>query len=185
MALLGLGVLAGAGAVVDYWPVGLRFPRMDPAFAAPVTAPGPLAVPESPLRAADGVPRRVARTITAATLTPAAVPDAQYASLPATDDPVALGDVVELSELPAPALLVATSTLTSDMHGGHAYLAAPVAAPPAESTYNAEAVDHGGFIGGALRRTGSSIARTGARTGGSLVDAVRIVGSAVRRALPD
>jgi hypothetical protein len=43
----------------------------------------------------------------------------------------------------------------------------------------------GSFITSAFRRTGASIVRTGVKTGSSLVDAVRVVGGVVRRALPD
>ena len=41
------------------------------------------------------------------------------------------------------------------------------------------------WITGAVKRTGSSLARTGARTKASFVDVFRAVNRAVRRALPD
>ena len=44
--------------------------------------------------------------------------------------------------------------------------------------------DHDGLITGAFKKTGSSIVKTGARTGTSIVDAMRVVSGMVRRALP-
>jgi hypothetical protein len=41
-----------------------------------------------------------------------------------------------------------------------------------------------GLITGAFKKTGSSLVRTGARTGASIFDAVRVVSGVVRRALP-
>jgi hypothetical protein len=41
-----------------------------------------------------------------------------------------------------------------------------------------------GLITGAFKKTGSSIVRTGARTGASIFDAMRVVSGVVRRALP-
>jgi hypothetical protein len=42
-----------------------------------------------------------------------------------------------------------------------------------------------GFLGSAFKRTGTSIVKTSMKTGGSIFGAVRVVGSAVRRVLPD
>jgi hypothetical protein len=41
------------------------------------------------------------------------------------------------------------------------------------------------MLTGAFKRTGTSIVRTGVRTGASIFDALRVVSGAVRRALPD
>ena len=46
LALLGLGVLAGTGALVDYWPASTRFPVVSPAFRPPDFA---LAVAAAPV----------------------------------------------------------------------------------------------------------------------------------------
>jgi hypothetical protein len=45
--------------------------------------------------------------------------------------------------------------------------------------------DDGSLVTGAFKRTGSSIVRTGVKTGASIFDALRVVSGAVRRALPD
>jgi hypothetical protein len=190
LALVGLGVLAGAGAVVDYWPVGIRFPGLPSVSAGSVEVPVPLSLPTT-----DAVELAAAGTSTRAPLVViepvetyaeahGEVP-ATFAPLPASQSLTFMGDAVELSDLPAPALVVASSELTPEMFGEGARLPAPaVAVAAAPEAYRAEAAERGGFISGAFRRTGSSIARTGAVTGGSVVDAVRIVGGAVRRVIP-
>jgi len=50
IAVCGLGLLAGAGALVDYWPTGVVMPVVGPAFATPQLASA-LPVPASALKA--------------------------------------------------------------------------------------------------------------------------------------
>jgi hypothetical protein len=45
--------------------------------------------------------------------------------------------------------------------------------------------DEDGLLAGALKKTGTSIVKTGVKTGSSLLVAFRAVGGAVRRVLPD
>ena len=50
LALLGLGVLAGTGALVDYWPSGVRLPAVESSFVQPELSLA-LAVPtEDPIK---------------------------------------------------------------------------------------------------------------------------------------
>jgi hypothetical protein len=66
-----------------------------------------------------------------------------------------------------------------------------VAFDDAESRFPAPAAltdnesDGDSFITSAFKRTGSSIVKTGVKTGASIFDAVRVLGGAVRKALPN
>lgn len=191
-------MLAGTGAVVDYWPVGFRHPQSFAAFEpAARDVPVPLAVPvAAAARVASTTSDRVPMPDGDRAATPGVRPAAttmaatmSYPSLPATVGAVTLGDAVDLRPLPPPVLVVARDDMSS--FGSNAALR-QVTAPP--SAFRADHVtayaapadrDGDGFFAGAFKRTGTSILRTGAKTGTSLVDAVRVVGSVVRRALPN
>lgn len=184
LALFGLGVLAGAGAVVDYWPVGVRLQVGESAFAQPFDPlPGPLPVPAPQATAA--IAHRDQPSPGAVARAPVAV-RASYASLPTSGLVFELGDPVDLQPLPPPELVLVRSDLS--------LASVPVRLmAPAGTSLRAEAAGlaatasdrDGGFITGAFRKTGSSIVVAGARTGTSLIDAARVVGSMFRRALPD
>jgi hypothetical protein len=192
LALLGLGVLAGAGALVDYWPSGVALPAVDAGLVQPELArslPVPdrqpnLDVPARRPRIAPPVvavvepaprefvipetPRLALATVSAAWLTPA-VFTAPPVSVPvqafAVTDDYTLGEEVALTD-PTP---WPTTTLA-------------MSAPPVEMS---EDETFGGRLTGMVKRTGTSIARTGRRTGASIVEAFRVVSGAVRRALPN
>lgn len=188
LALCGLGVLAGAGALVDYWPVGVRFPvAASPVFASanpavsPVSDADPLTVLAGLLEAQPHAPR----TIEAHTPSDLPVMSASYESLPTMDADFDIGTPVGLELLPAP-VFVNVRHVVPTLPGASVRLTAPSAAHALDDGFTrADSDGHGGFITSAFRRTGSSIVRTGVKTGSSLVDAVRVVGSVVRRALPD
>lgn len=200
LALCGLGALAGAGAVVDYWPVAVRFP------SAPAPVVRDVAVPPTP-RVSDDV------FVTLASLLDTAPSPAQtrqtpvaprpYASVRATDVPdrvgespaplpvatpglLRVGTPVALETLPLPAFVSARQEMPEP-----AMVPARLAAPVDDRRLEVGMVpmaDTGtepGMLSSAFRKTGTSIVRTGLRTGTSLVDAVRVVGGAVRRAWPN
>lgn len=185
LALLGLGVLAGTGALVDYWPTsGGELPAAASVFVrpeatrvlpapdpkAPVLRPSPvqsvataastaseeLQIPVLPVRAsADFV---VVQTLALAGPPPAELtPSPMFASQ---------GELIDFS---APLTPATTATLA---------MAGPV---------NSAAADGGDgfFLTGAFKRTGASILRTGAKTGASFMEILRAVNRTVRRALPD
>jgi hypothetical protein len=195
LALMGLGVLAGAGALVDYWPSGTRLPRVVAVFPQPAEfALPPIPVPEQVPVAAASV-ARVRR--------PAPIPARAAVDVPSL--PVAVStagiaaDPVELvaplaGPAPAPAL-APVSVLASageEIALSDPDLAVRTDAEPVEmvAAFSAPSAalgvdDHpAGVITGALKSAGSSIVRTGMKTGASFVDMLRVVNRAMRRALP-
>jgi hypothetical protein len=192
LALLGLGVLAGAGALVDYWPVGVRLPDASVTLTLPPVAMA-LPVPDRAPRSLASVPDQVVpasfvrRELVDDTLD--ARPDA--ATLPiATMADLGVGRPVGLR---APAVLhasIVSSVSTrpfddvlaavAEYDGGlvdDALFSEPV-------PYNGDD-DTDGFLTAAFKKTGTSIVRTSVKTGASVFDAFRFVGGAVRRALPN
>lgn len=199
LALCGLGVLGGFGAVVDYWPVAIRFPGAE----APLTRD----VPPTPAVPGDAW-ERVEQA--AAMLAPAAAPTASRttrrdtgapvavaaAALPSSIDlvrPVAALDTghaaMQRLDAPLPAHLpvIATNRPPSVPAAVVTRLdvPSPAASAPAPSGAVAADIADGGMFGSAMRVTGRSLARSGAATGSSVAGAVRFVGGVFRRALPD
>lgn len=177
LALLGLGLLAGVGALVDYWPVGVGTPQIASlGFAVPEPLmAGPAADIQIPVRFAE--PARAARPTVLATLV---VTDR-------IEQPV--GRPLEIAEptraLPEPAPASAIAIPVAELA-----LAEPALPPgpdfdPAviyqlggneseESGLLADAVDM-------MKSTGSTIARGGVITGSSLVGALRVVSGAFKK----
>jgi hypothetical protein len=189
LALCGLGVLAGAGALVDYWPVGVRFPAAaSPVFGvsaatlSPSSDPAALAVLAGLLDA----PRRTAPAQPTARRTEPVPVIMTYESLPTMDVVSSIGMRVDVEALPAPAFVNVRHDVPT-LPGAQVHLTAPALDRELDDRFSRAAADcgGGGFITSAFRKTGSSIVRTGVKTGTSLVGAVRVLGSAVRRALPD
>jgi hypothetical protein len=193
LALLGLGVLAGAGALVDYWPTGVTMPDAGSALARPAIAraiavnPATLTSPAI-ARAARRAPRALETTMITSS-----APAEHYA--PVTLPVVVSADLRVGHEVGIAAPVLRTAALTSASSD-------PVPARM-ESLYEPYTLgdddfarypepaslmsddDSDGFFSGAFKKTGTSIVRTGVRTGASIVDAVRVVGGAVRKALPN
>ena len=117
---------------------------------------------------------------------PPSEPVVVYASLPATGAfSSAFGETVELNRLPVPEFLAVSHDMPP-MSEVYPELPAPVSQLMANRTSSgpADSTDDS-FLTGAFKRTGTSIVKTSMKTGVSIFDAVRVVGSAVRRALPD
>jgi hypothetical protein len=198
LALLGLGVLAGAGALVDYWPVGLS----TPAVATPIrhaSLEGPLPVPPVDVQpAAPDVwsPAAVRPApVTLARATAPVVPARFVAALPISESAVHVGPAVRLPE-PAVSPEYTTALIADVVAADHpvAELVATAGLLPPPSmpgvrlapvgSSSTSLVDEGGRITGAFKKAGSSIVKTGARTGASIFDTLRVVSGMVRRALP-
>jgi hypothetical protein len=178
LAVLGLGLLAGAGAVVDYWPVAGPVPAVTSA--------------KLPAPAIPGLVQRLDQRIPAPKLTTATRPvvvrgtilaknvgSARF--LPAAAKPAVTIAAVEAPLPVQPVPQASWPTIESQW----ALLAQPVQevawqfAPAPAAT-----AAHSGFIGGALRKTKDSIVKTGAVTGATIADAFRGVVGAFKKVSP-
>jgi hypothetical protein len=188
LALVGLGLLACAGAIVDYWPVPGEPPRvarapriLPPQATIPALARLSVPVPSAAARAA-------ARQPLAATTRPAPSQSGEVFLSLAAASPEPLGEPIELAPPPADA---ATVEGAPDVLGDQTGLVAPTfqrepkpvgSAPAALQLATNPPSD--GFITGALKKTGESIVKTGAATGASIVDAFRGVVGAFKKVSP-
>jgi len=190
LALLGLSLIAGVGALVDHWPTGgamqvpasLAHPQVAGALGVPrlsirtpdVASPMlPVASPSTPARRTSTVARRVE---TPPQPLPASVPVMSVAmAVPWSLNDVTLTappsrfDVTPAPAVSAPATLLALSE-PSLPDGGLRLVAA--------SDNGSD--DGDGFITGAFKKTGLSIIRGGAKTGASIADAARALGGAFK-----
>ena len=194
LAIAGLGVLAGIGALVDYWPTGSNMPSIQAGSLArpgvPVPTPASVAAARQteidtavPV-AALAVTRRARSVTPPATLEPVATVAAAGA-LP-IGEPLPLGAVeLTLTQVvpPAPATAAPAEPI--------ALPAPPVVTwaenrPPTPSfapTFVAPEPEPG-FVMGTLKKTGAGIAKTGAVTGASIMDAFRGVAGAFKKVSP-
>jgi hypothetical protein len=179
LALVGLGLLAAVGALVDYWPVGggaapqvaaVNLDRPEP-FAVPpavhVDVPLPLAQPEAPVvvmaLAADlGVPSGFGLGQPIAIAEPVAPPAIE---------------AVAVAEPVLPAFELDVARVEPPLPPGPDF--DPSLVYPADAAENddgllADAV-------GVMKSTGSTIARGGAITGASIVGAFRAVSGAFKK----
>jgi hypothetical protein len=188
MALFGLGLLACAGAVVDYWPVAGDVPRVAKATgrlsalpAAPTPAGIEIPAPVLSLSTATTTPSRRALA-TAAEPAPVEL----FISLAAPDSP-SLREPIELAAPPAVELapIPAVEAPASEIALARP---APVQEPlPGTPTPTRQMVTNppiDGFFTGALKKTGASIVKTGAATGASIVDAFRGMFGAFKKVSP-
>ena len=192
LAIAGLGVLAGIGALVDYWPTGSNMPSIQAGSLArpgvPVPTPASVAAARQIETAvpmpALAVTRRARPVTPPATLEPVATVAAAGA-LP-IGEPLPLGAVeLTLTQVVPPAS--ATAAPAEPI----ALSAPPVVAwaenrPPAPSfapTFVAPEPEPG-FVMGTLKKTGAGIAKTGAVTGASIMDAFRGVAGAFKKVSP-
>ena len=195
LAIAGLGVLAGVGALVDNWPTGSNVP---PIMAGRVARPEvPVLTPASVAASSDSqafapmaalpMTRRAQAIAQPAVVEPAftiaaagALPIGEVVQLGAVEATVAPPPVpipvpamnvpAEIISLPAPPVLTLAENRASST---------PSFAPaftPADSDP--------GFVMGTLRKTGSGIAKGGAATGASIMDAFRGVAGAFKKVTP-
>ena len=213
IAVCGLGLLAGAGALVDYWPTGVAMPSVGPAFASPQLASA-LPVPESALEApvldAKAVRASSARRMASASVAELSRDDAvrraelqlgrtsnressfvQAASFDVTPASEShFGELIALAEPRTDVLVAMAERAASD---AQIAFNAPADNDPIVATAYAPAPvasssDEGnGFISGAtnaFKKTGSSIASAGSKAGASIVGAFRSAGGIMRRVNP-
>jgi hypothetical protein len=191
LALLGLGMLAGAGAIVDYWPAGGSLPLVPPVSREPLMAaatpgfadPFAIVVPApDPLPAAPRVASVPTLRVTQHT---------SVAGRPVTLDAPRRSPVPEVSAagaFPAESLVLLASAERAPVIADDAAssLAEPaeVSSPRSGAPLTADG-EEDGFLTDAVKRTGASIFKTSAKAGLSVFDAVRSLGGAMKRALPN
>ena len=186
MAVAGLGMLAGVGALVDYWPTPLgvphvpsvhaRFGAVGPlTLAAPADVPVTIDRPAAPRAVLASLPVSTADATSLQAVTSAVLETEPPAS--AVSEPVAESLAVQ-SALNLPAAPVSLSDLP------------PAAAPTVSAAmltdlpHMVAAVDDSdGILTGAFKKTGSSIATAGTKAGSGLATAARVVGGAFSDAL--
>ena len=192
LAVLGLGLLAGAGALIDLWPSSVEIPRVSranglsmPALARVLradaaSAPVPVAAPVP-----TGAPIAVSARVRASRTPP--IPEFRVA-VTATGLQLAGGVTLDGA---APAFGVrpvssVTSVGTEVALTSPNFDMAPTSEPSdtAPMLSSASESDDDGFLTDAVKKTGTSILRTGVKTGTSIRDAMRAIGGAVRRAFP-
>ena len=189
LALFGLALLAAAGAIFDYWPLNNEIPtvarlRLQPAGAPFVPLPLPSELPRVVALTADRAVRPI-HSLPPATVPVAAVdePGPFVAAIVASDAPVRMTfgtpaalAAIDVPPVAGPSLTAITAVAPPDAIWGETMpLMAPVPGTDDGSTV--------GFVTGALKKTGQSIARTGARTGASIRDALVSFGGAFRKIL--
>ena len=198
LALCGLALLAGTGALVDYWPVEEPLPKV-PSNSIDLRASLPVPQDFDRGHVAVLMPRTVPRPSPAIRHEPATT-----TAQPALPEPLevttfsreifrgATVDLVppplpELDVTPVAALVPPAPAVEVPIPAGPSLA---VTIPPTTPTH-----DEDGFITGALKktgavatasiaRTGDAIVRTGAVAGASIVDAFKGLAGAVKKVSP-
>lgn len=189
LALLGLAALAGVGALVDYWPADIRTPLVARAL---LPQPDPASIPALP--SPDVVARLTSVTSARRISTSLAPAIAEAASV--QSEPV---EPIDWAAPPPPSLALDLAPATTGSFGEELSLALPPAPLPLENepptismgaalvplaapSLSANNDDSSvAMLRGALRKTGQSIIKGGAKTGASIMDAMRAVGGAFKK----
>jgi hypothetical protein len=192
LALFGLALLAGVGALVDYWPASGAMP----AVASPTPSRVPVRLTNvasfdlrtlEALAAATAAPRPVvaARPARRAAVTRPVDVSLDVLPLASVSDDVPLIDAVALGEPPLPAAV--TPVVATRLPAPEIALApAPVLTfGPAAPTAPLDASPNG-FFGNAtsaFKKTGESIVNTTVKTGTSIIKAFGFVGGAFKKVI--
>lgn len=189
MALLGLGLLAGAGALVDYWPADVRVPHTPSVNVRPALARA-LAVPQAPepigiagLAVPSSRPVTLASVAPAGSMTSAAV-DIRLPAPPAAFPTIAVVPAVA-TVVPAQqvALSLPSATDAPDQDSVQPLrLYSGGDAPPDFSSADGSFLT-GAFhaAGGSIATAGGSIVSAGVKTGQSVAGAFRAAAGAVKK----
>jgi hypothetical protein len=185
LALVGLGLLACAGAIVDYWPVPGDVPRVARAPRPLPPAAGVPALAKLVLPAPPALRDPIRRTSEQPGARPSQTGEV---FLTLAESPQPLGQPIELSAPPADhvAAAIDDEAALRDTPADASPLVSrePWPAPVAPVLQLASNPPADGFITGALKKTGESIVKTGAVTGASIVDAFRGVFGAFKKVSP-
>ena len=192
LALFGLALLAGVGALVDYWPASGALP----AVASPGMTPAPAALPSVAslgaaftTSAASSAPRADRAPIAVTRRTPVrSAATGSLDTLPVATADVPFAEGIALGEPPLPAVVTPVAA-TSAPAPEIALPGAPVAALPfGPIPPDAPLVDRSpeGFLGNAtsaFKKTGESIVNTTVKTGVSIMKAFGVVGGAFKKVI--
>lgn len=192
LALFGLALLAGVGALVDYWPSGAIPAVQSPAPMAPRGLPTLTAL-QADARAAVSSPPQVSKTAAQAVAPRHARPKIDRSANSLESLPVTVAtapadaELVSLAEPPLPMVVpvVATRVPAPEV----SLPAAPDFAPSfGPDPPDAPLVDTSpdGFFGNAttaFRKTGESIVSTTVKTGTSIIKAFGFVGGAFKKVI--
>jgi hypothetical protein len=191
---MGLGLLAGAGALVDYWPADVRLPRTASVALHPALARAH-AVPQTlPTLYAANTPTRAARVVVAPSASSLPVASVSVAGIePFThdlsDDVAAPVESPTLGVLPAVAttapaqqvalsLPPATNRVPTDDEQPLRLFSAGENPTAAEGSFFSGAFK---VAGDSLANAGGSIVNAGVKTGQSVAGAFRVAAGAVKK----
>ena len=204
LALVGLGMLAGAGAVVDYWPATLDVPRVartpqinQPAPVRPPRASGldpsfmRASLPVAPVSRSDHSSQSFTTQPAGTGATPLALQGANTGTEPVMRSfvaegamPLTSGRRIALAAAPVVPAMPMPSTEPAAVENGPVEPPAPRETPAAAAMLASTAPPPDGFFSGALKKTGASIMKGGAATGASIADAFRSVFGAFKKVSP-
>jgi len=197
LAVMGLGVLAGVGALVDYWPVDLGTPRLTtgPAFVESLTAIDTVRVPPRDSLfnvATDPAPRVVRATqpieahATYRGLMNGGRPAVTFArhvgssGVPTTALRVDNG-VVLVASLPAASLSLGLPPISADEYGLDGGDVEGSYSPRVAPSLAGSDDGYVSMISGAFKKTGESIVKGSAKTGASIMDGFHAITGAFKK----
>ena len=190
LALFGLALLAGVGALVDYWPT----PAALPAVTSPGVRPVPAALPvvaslDATILAATSVVTRARAGAFTRREPTRPIPGVSVAMLPVAPLPsdIPVSDGVLLGDPPPPPVVAPVVAATRIPASEIALPPAPVTTiGPGPSTGALDGTSADGFFGNAtsaFKKTGESIVNTTVKTGSSIIKAFGVVGGAFKKVI--
>jgi hypothetical protein len=186
IALVGLAVVGGLGALIDYWPVTHPMPRV--ATALPGAEPAVPAVQADHAMAAAPAALAVESPVAVRRVTQRVTPVLMSARMASVPDVLGSSSSIGF-EAPPPSFTSIAVQPVSTLHATTISLVAPETPTPA-MTFAQHGSGQGsidqGFLGDATdvaKKAGNTIKAGTMKTGASIIDGLRSVGGAVRRGL--
>ena len=182
IALLGLALVGGLGALIDYWPVTTPLPRvatarpgLEPVTAAALTSNGMAIAPAAMAQVNPVARRRATQRVPSLSMSVHVVP---VSDVPGSFSAIGF-------EAPPPPVASITVQPVTGLHGTAVALVAPESTPDPVMTFAQHGSGQGsdqGFLGDATdvaKKAGNTIMAGTVKTGASIVDGLRSVGGAV------
>ena len=192
LALFGLALLAGVGALVDYWPASGALPVV----ASPMPGPVPVRLPNLASIDVDTLKPSAAAPTAIAQPRPALVRrapvnrtvDVALHALPLVPvvDDIPVTDAVTLGEPPLPAAVtpvVATRLPAPEIELPPAPVPGFGPSPPGSAGGDGSADGFFDNATSAFKKTGESIVNTTVKTGSSIIKAFGVVGGAFKKVI--